>query len=50
MQPAPRFIIPDEVHPGLTIVDTLKTSEHVISGLFQFSFGAGQTFFFFSED
>ena len=43
MQPAPCFIIPDGVHPGLTMVGT-STSEHVITGLFQFSVGAGQTF------
>ena len=36
-------IILDGVHPGLKIVDT-KASEHVITGLFQFSVGAGQTF------
>jgi len=43
MQPPPRFIIPDGVHPGLTMVGT-STSEHVITGLFQFSVGARQTF------
>ena len=36
-------IIPDGVHAGLKIVDT-KAFEHVISGLSQFSVGAGQTF------
>ena len=43
MQPGPCFIIPDGVHPGLTMVGT-STSEHVITGLFQFSVGAGQIF------
>ena len=38
------FQYPGWVHPGLTMVDTY-TSEHVISGLFQFSFGAGQAIF-----
>ena len=43
MQPAPRFIILDGVHLGLTMVGTL-TSEHVITGLFQFNVGSEQTF------
>ena len=43
MQPAPRFITLDGVHLGLTMVGTL-TSEHVITGLFQFSVGSEQTF------
>ena len=43
MQPGPCFITPDGVHPGLTMVGT-STSEHVITGLFQFSVGAGQIF------
>ena len=43
MQPAQRFITPDGVHLGLTMVGTL-TSEHVITGLFQFSVGSEQTF------
>ena len=43
MQPAPRFITLDGVHLGLTMVGT-STSEHLITGLFQFSVRSGQTF------
>ena len=43
MQPAPRFITPDGVHPGLTMIGT-STSEHLITGLFQLSVRSGQTF------
>ena len=38
---APRLIISGGMHPGLAMVDIFKASWHVITGFFQFSFGAG---------